>query len=63
MQTLLLVVPGTIWGASFLFIAEGLTAMAPDGITFLRMLIGFATLSLVPAARGPVERGDRSLLK
>jgi drug/metabolite transporter (DMT)-like permease len=58
MQTLLLVVPGAIWGASFLFIAEGLTAMAPDGVTFLRMLIGFATLSLVPAARAPVPRTE-----
>ncbi|MGE3403805.1 MAG: DMT family transporter [Vicinamibacterales bacterium] len=59
MQTLLLVLPGTIWGASFLFIAEGLTAMAPDGVTFLRMVIGFATLSLMPAARVPVPREER----
>ena len=55
----LLVVPGLIWGASFLFIAEGLVAMAPDGVTFTRMLVGFLTLSLLPAARGAVRRDDR----
>ena len=56
----LLAAPGLIWGASFLFIAEGLTAMPPNGITFLRILIGFTTLSFVPAARRPVPRKDWS---
>jgi drug/metabolite transporter (DMT)-like permease len=56
----LLVLPGLIWGASFLFIAEGLEAMAPDGITFLRMIIGFLTLSFVPAARRPILPADRA---
>ena len=55
---LLIVVPGVIWGASFLFIAEGLTAVAPDGVTFIRILIGFLTLSLVPGARQPILRSD-----
>lgn len=55
---MLLVVPGTIWGASFLFIAEGLEAMAPNGITFLRVAIGFACLACVPAARRPLAPGD-----
>jgi drug/metabolite transporter (DMT)-like permease len=55
---ILLVVPGTIWGASFLFIAEGLDAMDPNGVTFLRIAIGFACLSLVPAARRPLAPGD-----
>src|SRR5262249_30752226 len=55
---LLLVLPGTIWGASFLFIAEGLDAVAPMGVTFIRILVGFATLSLVPGARRPIARKD-----
>ena len=55
---LLLVVPGLIWGASFLFIAEGLDAMAPNGVTFTRIVIGFTTLALVPAARRPIHRED-----
>jgi drug/metabolite transporter (DMT)-like permease len=56
----LLVLPGVIWGSSFLFIAEGLEALAPDGITFLRFVIGFLTLSAVPAARRPVLKSDRA---
>jgi drug/metabolite transporter (DMT)-like permease len=51
-----LVAPGVIWGASFLFIAEGLRAMGPNGVTFVRILVGFATLALLPSARRPVER-------
>src|SRR6187455_474419 len=54
----LLVVPGVIWGASFLFIAEGLEAVAPNGVTFARIAIGFLTLSLFPTARRPVARAD-----
>jgi drug/metabolite transporter (DMT)-like permease len=56
---MLVVVPGLIWGASFLFIAEGLEAVAPMGVTFVRIAIGFATLSLVPSARKPIRRSDR----
>ena len=55
---LLLVLPGLIWGASFLFIAEGLDAMAPNGVTFTRIAIGFVTLALVPAARRSIQRSD-----
>jgi len=55
---LLIVLPGVIWGASFLFIAEGLTAVAPDGVTFIRIVIGFSVLSLVPRARKPIAPGD-----
>jgi len=54
----LLVVPGIIWGASFLFIAEGLTAVEPNGVTFARIAVGFLTLSLFPSARKPVARSD-----
>jgi len=55
---LLLVGPGVIWGASFLFIAEGLRAIGPNGLTFVRILVGFATLALLPAARKLLARSD-----
>jgi drug/metabolite transporter (DMT)-like permease len=55
---LLVVIPGVIWGASFHFIAEGLRAVGPDGVTFLRILIGFATLALFPSTRRPIQRRD-----
>ena len=57
---LLLILPGVIWGASFLFIAEGLDALGPNGVTFVRIAIGFLTLSMIPAARGRVARSDRA---
>jgi drug/metabolite transporter (DMT)-like permease len=52
----LLLGPGLIWGASFLFIAEALESIGPYGVTFVRLLVGFATLALVPAARRRVPR-------
>lgn len=55
-DTLFLVLPGIIWGASFLFIAEALAAIGPYGLTFSRILIGFATLALFPAARQALPR-------
>jgi drug/metabolite transporter (DMT)-like permease len=54
----LLVLPGVIWGASFLFIAEGLEAVGPYGLAFLRIAIGFAVLSLFPAARRAVPASE-----
>jgi len=47
-----------IWGASFLFIAEGMRAIGPGGVTFVRILIGFFTLLLFPSARKPVLDSD-----
>lgn len=55
-DTLLLILPGLIWGASFLFIAEALDAVGPYGLTFARILIGFATLAFFPAARRGLPR-------
>lgn len=59
MDWILLLVPGTIWGASFLFIAEGLEIMGPNGVTFSRILVGFLTLALFPGSRRPIRREDR----
>lgn len=54
----LLLLPGLIWGASFLFIAEALEALPPNGVTFLRLVIGLVTLSFVPGVARPIERRD-----
>ncbi len=54
----LIAIPGVIWGASFLFIAEALHAVAPMGLTLLRIVIGFVALSCFPAAWKPIERRD-----
>ena len=59
-DSLLLILPGLIWGASFLFIAEGLEAVSPSGVAFVRILVGFLTLSLVPAVRRPILKTDRA---
>jgi drug/metabolite transporter (DMT)-like permease len=58
MDWILLIVPGAIWGASFLFIAEGLEAMGPNGVTFTRILVGFLTLSLFAGSRRAIDRED-----
>jgi len=55
---LILIAPGVIWGGSFLFIAEALKSVGPFGVAFMRIAIGFLTLSLIPAARRPIARGD-----
>lgn len=55
---MILSLPGMIWGASYLFIADALGAIGPGGVTLVRLVIGFLTLSLFPAARKPVQRSD-----
>jgi drug/metabolite transporter (DMT)-like permease len=55
---LLLIIPGLIWGASFLFMAEGLRSIGPSGVAFVRITVGFLTLALFPSARKPVARAD-----
>src|SRR5438105_416727 len=54
----ILSLPGLIWGASYLFIADALGAIGPGGVTFVRLLIGFLTLPCFPSARKPVLRSD-----
>jgi drug/metabolite transporter (DMT)-like permease len=54
----LILVPGMIWGASFLFIAEALHSVGPMGITLLRIAIGFAALACFKASWKPIERRD-----
>jgi drug/metabolite transporter (DMT)-like permease len=53
-------VPGVVWGTSFYFIAEGLKAFPAAMITPMRILLGFLTLSIFPAARiAQIDRSDR----
>ncbi len=52
----LIVAPGVIWGASFLFIMQGLRAVGPHGVAFTRIATGFAVLAMFPAARRPIAR-------
>lgn len=55
----LILAPGIIWGSSFLFIAEALEVMEPQGVTFARTSIGAAVLALLPSARAPINHDDR----
>lgn len=48
----------TVWGASFLLMAEGLEAFEPGLVTFLRVGLGALTIALIPAARRPIDRED-----
>jgi drug/metabolite transporter (DMT)-like permease len=54
----LFVAVGTIWGASFLFIAIGLESFRPGLVTWLRILFGAAALWSFPGARARIERED-----
>ena len=55
----LIAVAGLTWGASFLFIAEGLESYAPGMVTFLRVFFGFVTLSIVARRRASIAPIDR----
>lgn len=52
-----LAIPGTIWGSSFYFIAEGLDAFSPYLVTWLRLGFGLAVIGALPAVRRPVSAG------
>ncbi len=49
---------GATWGASFLFMAEGLESYEPGAVTFVRVAFGFLTLTLVTRNRSPISRED-----
>jgi drug/metabolite transporter (DMT)-like permease len=51
---------GLIWGSSFLLIAIGLDAFTPGLVTWMRVGCGAGALWLIPAARTPIERADRT---
>ena len=57
-EWVILSLPGLIWGASYFFIADSLGAIGPGGVTLVRLVIGFLTLSFFPSARKPVLRSD-----
>lgn len=53
---------GTIWGASFLFIALGLRSFHPGLITWARVGLGAGALFCFPSARRRIEAQDRNRL-
>jgi drug/metabolite transporter (DMT)-like permease len=54
----LLVGAASIWGSSFLLMAIGLDSFEPGVVTLLRVGFGALTLSLIPRARGGIDRSD-----
>jgi drug/metabolite transporter (DMT)-like permease len=54
----LLLFVAVVWGASPLFIAESLESLSPAVITTVRLALGAAALTLVPASRRRVARED-----
>lgn len=53
------VAAGLIWGASFLFIAVGATALPAFGVAFIRLLIGAVTLYVIIKVKGYKLPRDR----
>ena len=49
----LLLIPGLIWGASYLFIAEGLRAIGPNGVAFVRICVGLPLSRYFRRPEGP----------
>jgi drug/metabolite transporter (DMT)-like permease len=49
---------GMTWGASFLFMAEGLESYEPGAVTLLRVAFGFLTLTLVARNKSAISRDD-----
>jgi drug/metabolite transporter (DMT)-like permease len=57
---MLIAVTASVWGGSFLLIAEGLETLEPGVVAFGRLAFGFLALSLVPKARQTrIDPGDR----
>jgi len=55
----LLLFVGLVFGSSFYFIEIGLTSLSPPVITLIRLVLGYATLSLFRGARGvELSRSD-----
>jgi drug/metabolite transporter (DMT)-like permease len=47
-----------IWGSSYLWMDIGVDHLSPFTVTLSRIALGFATLSLFPAARARIDRAD-----
>lgn len=59
-EWILLLATALIWGSSYLLIAIALEGLRPLAVTFLRVALGLAVLSCVPAARtGAPSPADR----
>jgi drug/metabolite transporter (DMT)-like permease len=54
----LLAAVATMWGSSFVFIAEGLEAFRPGLVALLRLALGAGALALAPPVRRRVPRED-----
>ena len=59
---LLLAAVAATWGSSFVWIQVGLEAFTPGFVSWLRVLLGAATLAVFPRARSPVLQEDRAAL-